>query len=74
SKIPEFILYWQDSQKVKASWNTVFIQFIKQDWARRLKQLQTAESANAEDQSVAGDKQQSLNKRIQRFADRSWAE
>ena len=37
SKIPEFVMYWRDSQQVKASWNTVFLQFIKLDWARQLK-------------------------------------
>ena len=35
SKIPEFVMYWRDSQQAKASWNTVFLQYIKQDWAKQ---------------------------------------
>ena len=73
-KIPEFVLYWKDSQQVKASWNTVFLQFIKQDWARALKQLQATEIENAEDQLISGSSQQRIKDRFQRIADRSWAE
>lgn len=80
SKIPEFVLYWRDSQQVKSSWNTVFLQFIKQDWARQLKQLESQQSHYAEDQTLAGSGQQSSNdkqkiqERFQRIADRSWAD
>lgn len=74
SKIPEFVMYWRDSQQAKASWNTVFLQFIKQDWARRLKSLETGHSSNAEDQAAGGTSQQKIQERFQRIADRSWAE
>ncbi len=74
SRVPEFVLYWRDSQQVKASWNTVFLQFIKQDWARQLKQRDLAENTHAENQTVAGSGQQRLKEQLQRFADRSWAE
>lgn len=74
SRVPEFVLYWRDCQQVKASWNTVFLQFIKQDWARRLQQRDLAESSHAEDQTIAGSGQQRLKEQLQRFADRSWAE
>lgn len=74
SKIPEFVMYWKDSQQVKASWNTVFLQFIKQDWARQLKQLETADIAHAENQTLVGSSQQKIKERFQRIADRSWAE
>lgn len=74
SKIPEFVMYWKDSQQVKASWNTVFLQFIKQDWARQLKQLETADIAHAENQTLVGSSQQKVKERFQRIADRSWAE
>ncbi|MBQ15143.1 MAG: hypothetical protein CMQ17_12195 [Gammaproteobacteria bacterium] len=73
-KIPEFVMYWKDSHQVKASWNTVFLQFIKQDWARALKKLQATEIENAEDQLIAGTSQQRIKDRFQRIADRSWAE
>jgi hypothetical protein len=74
SKIPEFVMYWKDSQQVKASWNTVFLQFIKQDWARQLKQLETVDLSHAENQSLVGSNQQRIKERFQRIADRSWAE
>ena len=73
-RVPEFVMYWKDSQQVKSSWNTVFLQFIKQEWARQLKQLETAEIANAENQSIAGSSQQRVKEKFQQIADRSWAE
>lgn len=74
SKIPEFVMYWKDSQQVKSSWNTVFLQFIKQDWARQLKQVENADLSHAENQSLVGSSQQKIKERFQRIADRSWAE
>jgi DnaT DNA-binding domain len=74
SKIPEFVMYWKDSQQVKSSWNTVFLQFIKQDWARQLKQTESADLSYAENQSLVGSSQQRVKERFQRIADRSWAE
>lgn len=73
-KLPEFVLYWRDSQQVKSSWNTVFLQFIKQDWARRLKLNQATEESYGENQSFAGSSQQRVKEKFQRFADRSWAD
>ncbi len=74
SRIPEFVMYWKDSQQVKSSWNTVFLQFIKQDWARQLKQVENADLSYAENQSLVGSSQQRIKERFQRIADRSWAE
>ncbi|PCI74496.1 MAG: hypothetical protein COB20_15055 [SAR86 cluster bacterium] len=73
-KIPEFVMYWKDSQQVKSSWNTVFLQFIKQDWARQLKQTESADLGYEENQSLVGSSQQRVKERFQRIADRSWAE
>ncbi|MEC7125636.1 MAG: DnaT-like ssDNA-binding domain-containing protein, partial [Pseudomonadota bacterium] len=72
-KVPEFVLYWKDSEQVKASWNTVFLQFIKQDWARRLKQGGHDEKLYGEDQTIAGTQQQKIREKFERIADRSWA-
>ncbi|MFK7862611.1 MAG: DnaT-like ssDNA-binding domain-containing protein [Pseudohongiellaceae bacterium] len=72
-RVPEFVLYWRDSQQVKSSWNTVFLQFIKQDWARRLKNQSTEESYG-ENQPFAGSSQQRIKERFQKIADRSWAD
>ena len=74
SKIPEFLMYWTDTQQVKSSWNTVFLQFIKQDWARKLKQLETADLSHGENQTLVGSGQQRIEEKFKRIADRSWAE
>lgn len=76
-KVPEFILYWKDSGQARASWNTVFLQFIKHDWARRLQSLHETDAGHAghgKDQDFAGASQQRLKEKFQRFTDRSWAE
>lgn len=74
TRVPEFVMYWKDSQQVKSSWNTVFLQFIKQDWARQLKQIESAEVANAKNQTIVGSSQQRVKEKFQQIADRSWAE
>lgn len=74
SKVPEFVLYWRDSQQARASWNTVFLQFIKMDWARRLNDLQSRGSSHAEDQAIAGSPEEKVRARLEQLADRSWAD
>lgn len=74
ARVPEFVMYWRDSQQAKASWNTVFLQFIKMDWARRLKDLQTRGNSNAEDQAIAGSAEEKVRARLEQLADRSWAD
>ncbi|HBS41588.1 MAG TPA: hypothetical protein DEA26_02825 [Oceanospirillales bacterium] len=39
--VPEFVLYWRDSNQVHNSWNSRFLQYVKQQWARRLAQNTT---------------------------------
>jgi hypothetical protein len=34
--LPEFVIYWRDTNQVYSSWNTRFLQHIKTRWARRL--------------------------------------
>lgn len=74
SKISEFVLYWRDSQQARASWNTVFLQFIKQQWSRRLSSDQVLETGYAENQYTAGANQQRIRQKIEQYTDRSWAE
>jgi hypothetical protein len=33
--LPEFVMYWRDSNKLYKSWNTKFLQHVKYHWARR---------------------------------------
>jgi len=74
SRVPEFVMYWKDSKQVNPSWNTVFLRFIKQDWARKLKEIENADLVNAEDKTLVGSSRQRIKERFQRIADRSWAE
>lgn len=73
SKVPEFVLYWKDRNEAKSSWNTTFLQFVKHDWSRRLKQQQVTELENAENRQTAGTGSARVQARFERFADRSWA-
>ncbi len=46
SLIPEFIVYWRDSNQAHTSWNTKFIQHVKYNWAKR-HQLEPTGQSNA---------------------------
>ena len=70
-KIPEFVMFWKDSQQVKPSWNTTFLQFVKMDWARQLK---VQELDDAKDQIIAGSTREKIEDRLKQLADRSWAD
>ncbi|MDJ0878766.1 MAG: DnaT-like ssDNA-binding domain-containing protein [Halieaceae bacterium] len=66
--LPEFIIYWRDSNKLYKSWNTKFLQHVKYHWARRNElathgqQQDPYRTGRTRDRSLAED----LN-------DRSWA-
>ena len=50
--IGEFVLYWRDSNQLQTSWNSKFLQYVKQQWARQLNQgSQIGGKANAGSQS-----------------------
>jgi len=52
SLIGEFVLYWRDSNQLQTSWNSKFLQYVKQQWARQLNQgSQIGGQANAGSQS-----------------------
>lgn len=52
SLIGEFVLYWRDSNQLQTSWNSKFLQYVKQQWARQLNQgSQIGGKANAGSQS-----------------------
>lgn len=66
--LPEFVMYWRDSNKLYKSWNTKFLQHVKYHWAKRNELATHGEQQDAHrtgrtrDRSLADD----LN-------DRSWA-
>ncbi len=59
-KIPEFIIYWRDRNEARASWNTTFLQFVKQQW-------QTAHESSQSQTTRA-------RKLIDDLTDTSWAD
>jgi len=59
--VPEFVMYWRDRNEMRPSWNTLFLQFAKQQWQR---------------QKLANNKtDNSLRERsiVEDLSDRSWA-
>lgn len=72
--LPEFVLFWRDSGRVQASWNTRFLQHVKREWARRQNTLTTLESTHGRStrpQAPGKTRERSLE---QDLLDRSWAD
>lgn len=75
-QLPEFILFWRDSNQVYASWNTKFLQHVKFHWAK-----QHALVTNNSQQGLQDARQQLINPTTrtrdasltQQLNDRSWA-
>lgn len=44
SLLPEFIVYWKDSNQLHTSWNSKFLQHVKYHWAKRHQIQQTDHS------------------------------
>lgn len=66
--IPEFVLYWKDSNQLHTSWNTRYLQHVKRQWANRHAHSMTGtHNANPQHQST---RDMSLE---QQLTDRSWA-
>ena len=73
SLIPEFIIYWRDSNQAHTSWNTKFIQHVKYNWAKR-HQLEPTGQSNAGQQGSnpkGRTRDQSLEEDL---SDTSWAQ
>ncbi|MDG2270796.1 MAG: DnaT-like ssDNA-binding domain-containing protein [Halioglobus sp.] len=73
SLVPEFIVYWRDSNQAQTSWNSKFIQHVKYHWAKR-HQIEQAGQSNGghKETSTAGrTRDRSLQ---QDLTDTSWAE
>jgi hypothetical protein len=73
SLLPEFIIYWKDSNQVHTSWNSKFLQHVKYHWAKQHKMEQT-DSNHAGQQgpdSTGRTRDRSLE---QDLTDTSWAD
>lgn len=76
--VPEFVLYWRDSNQLHNSWNTKFLQHVKYHWAKR-HALTNLQGQNSQGQGHAGQqlthtsgstRDRSVSEQLN---DRSWA-
>lgn len=75
SLVPEFVMYWRESNRVQSSWNSKFLQHVKYRWA------QNHQMPSALNTGINNEKDRSFSQRgtqksdiIDRLIDRSWAE
>ena len=73
SLVPEFIVYWRDSNQAQTSWNSKFIQHVKHHWAKRhqIEQAGHSNGGHKETSTTGRTRDRSLQ---QDLTDTSWAE
>ncbi len=71
--LPEFILFWRDSNQLHSSWNTKFLQHVKYHWAKQ-HQYPVAEGGHAQERRTAATGDRKTTSIIERLTDRSWAD
>ncbi len=73
-QLPEFMMFWRDSNQLHSSWNTKFLQHVKHHWA---KQHALASSAQVNTHAGLQQPQQHRSTRdrslVEDLTDRSWA-
>lgn len=72
SLIPEFILFWRDSNQLHHSWNTKFLQHVKYHWAK-VHNLNNKGNPHEKNQSVIGQRSTKARSISEDLTDRSWA-
>ncbi len=71
--VPEFVLYWRDSNQVHSSWNTKFLQHAKFHWAKR-HQYNSPQGRSYEGQQAATQSGRTRDRSLaEDLNDRSWA-
>lgn len=73
SLLPEFIVYWKDSNQVQTSWNSKFLQHVKYHWAKR-HQLQQTDKTHAGNQGPGATGRTRDRSLEDDLSDTSWAE
>jgi DnaT DNA-binding domain len=68
--VPEFVLFWRDTQEIQRSWNTKFLQHTKYQWATRHHMEQHYAPQSVSHQSG----QRAAQSPFKQLTDRSWAE
>lgn len=79
--IPEFVLYWRDSNQVHTSWNSRYLQYVKQQWGKRLSgsgqstnQTGLQHGEQGAQQTAAQPGYATAEASVQRLQDTSWAD
>ncbi|WP_339615690.1 DnaT-like ssDNA-binding domain-containing protein [uncultured Gilvimarinus sp.] len=74
-QVPEFVLFWRDSNQLNASWNTKFLQHVKHHWARQhaLNAQPTQVHSHAGQQQTTATSATRDRSLIEDLTDRSWA-
>jgi L-rhamnose mutarotase len=74
-QVPEFVLFWRDSNQLNASWNTKFLQHVKHHWARQhaLRSQPTQVNNHAGQQATTATSATRDRSLMQDLTDRSWA-
>jgi hypothetical protein len=67
--VPEFVLFWRDTQQIQRSWNTKFLQHAKYQWATRHQMGQHYAGQQLSAQSNQPERQSTFDL----LTDRSWA-
>ena len=71
--LPEFIVYWKDSNQAHTSWNSKFLQHVKYHWAKR-HHLPQADQTNAGHQGSSHSGRTRDRSLEQDLSDTSWAD
>lgn len=66
--VREFVLYWRDSKQVHTSWNSRFLQYVKQRWGARLTHTGSSNGQTTAEQSYT-----TAQASAQRLVDTNWA-
>ncbi|WP_369984175.1 DnaT-like ssDNA-binding domain-containing protein [Thalassolituus sp.] len=73
--VGEFVLYWRDSNQVHNSWNSRFLQYVKQQWAKRhaASSAVSTTGGNNGQQTTAQPGYSTAEASVSRLSDTSWA-
>lgn len=73
-RLPEFVMYWLDTKQARRSWDKVFLQYIKQEWARQLKEQVSEVYTDGTNQYIDKTTREEVEAKLKQLADRSWAD
>ena len=73
SLLPEFVLYWRDSNQLHSSWNTKFLQHVKYKLANRHQFSHTAGGEDGQNRQAGSQGSTRARSLTDDLTDRSWA-